>query len=130
MTNSENFFYQFLKEFKGLGIVWEHRYYGKSLPFGPVSRKSKSSQMRFLTVENALKDFVVFADGFKWKRYAVSPKQAPWVFLGGSYPGMRAAMMRQLYPDTVYASYASSAPVQARKDMTCKWSFPAQMHTC
>jgi hypothetical protein len=40
------------------------------------------------------------------------------VFIGGSYPGMRAAFMRQYYPGTIFASYASSAPVQAAVDMS------------
>ena len=33
--------------------------------------------------------------------------------MGGSYPGIMAALMRQLYPRTIFAAYASSAPVQA-----------------
>jgi Serine carboxypeptidase S28 len=40
------------------------------------------------------------------------------VFIGGSYPGMRAAFTRQYYPGTIFASYASSAPVQAAVDMS------------
>ena len=38
--------------------------------------------------------------------------------LGGSYPGMRAAFTRNEYPDTIFASFAMSAPVEARVNMT------------
>lgn len=37
--------------------------------------------------------------------------------VGGSYAGMRAAFTRDQYPDTIYAAWSSSAPVQARVDM-------------
>ena len=74
--------------------------------------------MQYLTTEMALKDFVLFANTFKWGDAAVSPQKTPWVVVGGSYPGMRAAFLRKLYPETIYAAYASSAPVQAQKDMS------------
>ncbi|KAL4799371.1 serine carboxypeptidase S28-domain-containing protein [Aspergillus venezuelensis] len=38
--------------------------------------------------------------------------------LGGSYAGARAALARSQYPDTIFASFASSAPVKARIDMS------------
>jgi hypothetical protein len=34
---------------------------------------------------------------------------------------MRAAFMRDRYPDTIFASFASSAPVEARIDMSSYW---------
>jgi hypothetical protein len=74
--------------------------------------------MQYLTGENALKDFDVFANQFAWKDYEVNPKKTPWIVVGGSYPGMRAALLRFLYPETVYASYAASPPVEAKKDMS------------
>ncbi|KAI5782653.1 serine peptidase, family S28 [Geopyxis carbonaria] len=117
LTRNTTFFNRYLREFKGLGIVWEHRYYGESLPF-PISLNTTSEEMQYLTTENALKDFDVFANQFSWKNSTVSPKLAPWVVVGGSYPGMRAAFLRHLYPDTVYAAYAASPPVQAQVDMS------------
>lgn len=71
---------------------------------------------------------------------ALSPNNTPWVFIGGSYPGMlfmcprrfrsqflslhdallgaRAAMIRERNPETWFASWASSAPVEAQVDMS------------
>jgi hypothetical protein len=59
------------------------------------------------------------------------PSKTPWIFVGGSYPGVRAALMRVRNPEVcvpsllssilrtddndharIYASWASSAPVQ------------------
>jgi len=68
--------------------------------------------MRFLTMEAALKDVEVFANQFEWKDHVMNPKKIPWVLVGGSYAGQRAAMLREFYPDTFYAAYASSAPLQ------------------
>lgn len=81
------------------GVCWgssltASRYYGDSKPF-PVTLNTTAKQMNFLTTENALKDFVVFANGFQWKNYTVSPKATPWVVIGGSYPGVRAAFLRR-----------------------------------
>lgn len=63
---------------------------------------------------------VTFAKQFTRKNInaTLTPDKTPWVFVGGSYPGMRAAFMRNQYPDTIYASYASSAPVQASVDQS------------
>ncbi|KAF8450091.1 serine carboxypeptidase S28-domain-containing protein [Kalaharituber pfeilii] len=138
LLKNESFFNSYLREFGGLGILWEHRYYGQSTPY-PIDLNTTSEQMQWLTTDQALKDFVVFANRFKWKiggpdakvsgrngsligqRVDFNPRRTPWIHVGGSYPGMRAAMLRDKYPDTVFAAYASSAPVQASVDMTFYW---------
>jgi len=43
------------------------------------------------------------------------------VFLGASYPGIRAALVREKYPETIFASLSSSAPVHAQIDMSVYW---------
>lgn len=43
------------------------------------------------------------------------------MFIGGSYPGARAAFIRIRNPETIYASWASSGPVQAQIDMSSYW---------
>lgn len=75
---------------------------------------------KWLNTEQSLADVDRFAWQFKRNdiAYDLTPKTTPWVFVGGSYPGMRAAFMREKYPDTIYASYASSAPTQAQTDMS------------
>jgi hypothetical protein len=113
-------FETFLKAFNGLGVVMEHRYYGGSVPKGVKIKDKKDVDFRYLTTEWALADVDVFVSGFwrkEWPNVDFSPKSTRWISMGGSYPGMMAAMMRIGYPDTIFAAYASSAPIQASIEM-------------
>jgi len=122
IQNSTSFFKQIVDKYNGIGIVWEHRFYGNSSPGGPVDVDTPAEQFRYLNTEQSLADVAAFASQFSLKNrginYTLTPETTPWVFVGGSYPGMRAAFMREKYPDTIYASYASSAPVQASVDQS------------
>ncbi|KAE8149662.1 serine carboxypeptidase S28-domain-containing protein [Aspergillus avenaceus] len=117
LGGGDNFFTQYLKDFHGVGIVWEHRYYGESLPF-PVNLSTPNEHFEYLNNRQALADIPYFADTFKVNGTDLSPDSAPWIMFGGSYPGMRAAFTRNEYPDTIFASFAMSAPVEARVNMT------------
>ncbi|KAF1813543.1 peptidase S28 [Eremomyces bilateralis CBS 781.70] len=115
LTGSTSFFKQLVDEFGGIGIVWEHRYYGRSLPV-KIGLDTPPEAFKYLTTEQALADVKEFASSFSRPNFPdvdLTPKGTPWIFLGGSYPGMRAVFMRKFYPETIFASYASSAPVQA-----------------
>jgi len=92
---------------------------GNSTP-EPINVNTPPEAFQFLTTEQSLADVDRFAKQFSRKNinYTLTPDKTPWVFVGGSYPGMRAAFMRNKYPDTIYASYASSAPVQASVDQS------------
>lgn len=62
-----------------------------------------------------------FANNFSVAAFpdtGLTPASTPWIFVGGSYPGMRAAFVREKYPDTIFASLSSSAPVQAQVNMS------------
>jgi hypothetical protein len=146
LQNETSFFKQLVGSYGGVGIVWEHRFC-KCLETGNKIRPRKRDvkvrtvlttspdgnstpelidvntppeAFRFLTTEQSLADVDFFAKQFKRKNinYTLTPDKTPWVFVGGSYPAMRAAFMRDKYPDTIYASFASSAPVQASVDQS------------
>jgi hypothetical protein len=119
LQNETSFFKQLVDQFGGIGIVWEHRFYGNSTPT-PIDVNTPAEAFEFLTTEQSLADVERFAKQFSRKNINVTltPDKTPWVFVGGSYPGMRAAFMRNMYPDTIYASWASSAPVQASIDQS------------
>ncbi|RPD58936.1 peptidase S28 [Lentinus tigrinus ALCF2SS1-6] len=119
------------KRYNGLAILWEHRYYGDSLPFH-VNENTTAEQWQFLTTDQALEDVVYFANRFSLDSAlpgsisnattsasdnALHPSNTPWVWLGGSYPGVRGALLRVRNPETIFAVWASSAPVQAQIDM-------------
>ncbi|KAF2149814.1 peptidase S28 [Myriangium duriaei CBS 260.36] len=124
------------RRFNGLGLLWEHRYYG-GVPNGadqngsypsPVNAKGFAAEYTYLTTEQALEDVVYLANNFKPEGLEdcfdqLGPDQTPWIFIGGSYPGIRAAHMRVRNPETIFASWASSAPVQATVDY---WTYYAQ----
>ena len=104
----------------GMVINWEHRFYGTSKPHvadASVMEPDKLAEYyKYLTVEQALEDIVTFAKTFKYKGQDMSAGMVPWVFIGGSYPGARAAWLRRRNPEIVYISLASSAPVQVQAE--------------
>lgn len=118
------------RRFGGLAVLFEHRFYGDlhegSFPF-PVNATSGMAEggyeaYRYLNTEQALQDPVYFAHNFKppgleqyWNSFA--PDRTPWIWLGGSYPGVRGADIRVRNPETFFATWASSAPTQAAVDM-------------
>lgn len=79
-----------------------------------------------MTVEQALEDVAYFANNFNktdasdntviQSTAGLDPYNTPWIFIGASYPGARAAWLRLTHPEIIYASWASSAPVQAQWD--------------
>ncbi|TBU56239.1 peptidase S28 [Dichomitus squalens] len=95
----------------GLGIVLEHRYYGKSVPVLNFTTDS----LRWLNNEQAAADSANFIDnvtipGIKGD---ITAPGTPWIYYGGSYGGARAAHMRVLYPDIVFGSISSSGVTHA-----------------
>lgn len=103
------------RQYNGLAILWEHRYYGESLPvamnksiydadtgFDPteVQPLAGPEGWSYLTVDQALEDATYFAKNFQAGSYqrvnmsALAPTNAPWIWIGGSYPGDRAAFAR------------------------------------
>jgi hypothetical protein len=119
LQDPSSFFRQLVEQYNGIGIVWEHRFYGNSSPT-PVDVNTPPEDFAFLTTEQSLAD----VDRFAWQfrraeiNFTLTPDKTPWVFVGGSYPGMRAAFMRKRYPETIFAAWASSAPVQAKIDQS------------
>ena len=83
------------------------RFYGRSQPGSDLS-------MDYITLLNgrqALEDLASFRMNMS-KSYNMTASNR-WIAFGGSYSGALAAWLRMKYPDIVYASVASSAPIQA-----------------
>jgi len=93
----------------------EHRYYGcHNFSACPADALLDADPMRWLNVDQALADVATFIEAMK-KKYNLSDKNK-WVTFGGSYPGTVSAWSRLKYPNHVYASVSSSAPVLAQYD--------------
>lgn len=96
-------------EFNALVVFAEHRYYGKSLPFGPATWSNLTSpKLWYLSSEQALADYAVLLDSLKAN---MSIPDAKIVAFGGSYGGMLASYARIKYPSTFAGAIAASAPV-------------------
>lgn len=92
-------------------------YFGDSVPF-PVNLTTPWEQFEYLTTLQALEDIPAFAQAFRHPHTGVdlSPRKAPWVFIGCSYAGARAVFSRAKHPETFHAAYASSATVEAENN--------------
>ncbi|CAD8093627.1 unnamed protein product [Paramecium primaurelia] len=108
------FIIQLAKEFNALIIVLEHRYYGKSMPFGSESLKDEN--LRYLSTRQALDDLAYFQRFMVLNKKHGIRSQNPWIAIGGSYPGALAAWYRYQYPHLVIGALASSAVVESITD--------------
>jgi len=92
-----------------LVVFAEHRYYGQSLPFGSNSFNS-TTNLSYLTSEQALADYAVLIDYIKTTQYP-NAQSSPVIAFGGSYGGMLSAWFRLKYPHVVVGAIAASAPI-------------------
>ncbi|KAF2124510.1 serine peptidase-like protein [Dothidotthia symphoricarpi CBS 119687] len=98
--------HQVAKATNGMGVILEHRYYGKSFPVPDLTTEN----MRFLSTEQALADVDYFAQNVKFEGIDadLTAPNTPWVVYGGSYAGAQAAFLRVVYPGTFWGGISSS----------------------
>ncbi|KAK3788791.1 hypothetical protein RRG08_029239 [Elysia crispata] len=106
--NSTGFMWDIAPQFNAMLVFAEHRFYGKSMPFGSESYKNKSV-LNFLTSEQALADFTELISFIKSTIPGAAKSSV--VAFGGSYGGMLSAWFRIKYPNIVVGSLAASAPI-------------------
>ncbi|XP_062170967.1 uncharacterized protein LOC133876730 [Alnus glutinosa] len=95
--------------FKALQLFIEHRYYGKSVPFGSMKEALKNASTRgYFNSAQAIADYAAVLLHVKKN---LSAEYSPIIAIGGSYGGMLAAWFRLKYPHIVLGSLASSAPI-------------------
>ncbi len=105
---------RFAKEVGGAVVILEHRYWGDSSPFEQLTVEN----LKFLTLKNSIHDLTYFANNFEapFDRNNTSPRDVPWVFSGGSYPGALAGWTAAVDPGTFWAYHGTSGVVEAIGD--------------
>ena len=92
MSTLKGFMWDSAPEFGAAIVFAEHRYYGKSLPFGNEIF-SNVSTLGYLSSEQALADFALLIGHLKERRLPNATK-SPVIAFGGSYGGELTAWMR------------------------------------
>uniref|UniRef100_A0AC35GYF3 Uncharacterized protein n=1 Tax=Panagrolaimus sp. PS1159 TaxID=55785 RepID=A0AC35GYF3_9BILA len=108
-AENTGFMWDIAPKFGAAVIFAEHRFYGKTQPFGNDSYKEVKN-LGYLSSEQALADFVELIVWLKNDRIKNATKSAVIAF-GGSYGGNLAAWIRTKYPHIVDGAIAGSAPV-------------------
>jgi hypothetical protein len=81
-----------------------------------------------LTLNQSLADLPFFAANFSFDKYPavdLRPTYTPWIMVGCSYSGTRAAWSRSEYPETFFAAFAESTVVQAEVEVD---GFGTELH--
>ncbi|KAJ4835620.1 hypothetical protein Tsubulata_010864 [Turnera subulata] len=102
--------------FHSLLLYIEHRYYGKSIPFGSREEAFKNaSTLGYFNSAQALSDYAAIINHVKKENHA---EMSPVIVAGGSYGGMLASWFRLKYPHIALGALASSAPLLYFDDIT------------
>ncbi|XP_052181871.1 uncharacterized protein LOC127794661 [Diospyros lotus] len=95
--------------FNALQVYIEHRYYGKSIPFGTLEEALKNASLRgYFNSAQAIADY---AELLLYLKKNLTAQHSPVIVVGGSYGGMLASWFRLKYPHIALGALASSAPI-------------------
>ncbi|KAA8516774.1 hypothetical protein F0562_017028, partial [Nyssa sinensis] len=119
-TQNTGFMFETAPHFNALLVFIEHRFYGKSIPFGGDKDVMNASTLGYLSSTQALADYATLIIDLKKNLSAID---SPVVVFGGSYGGMLAAWFRLKYPHVTIGALASSAPILYFDNITSQYSF-------
>ncbi|KAK3447015.1 hypothetical protein EUGRSUZ_A02624 [Eucalyptus grandis] len=121
-TQNTGFMFETAPRFNALLVFIEHRFYGKSIPFGGNKEVaySNSSTLGYLSSTQALADYATLITDLK-KNWTA--EDSPVVVFGGSYGGMLAAWFRLKYPHIAIGALSSSSPILNFDNITSPYSF-------
>ncbi|XP_022140665.1 lysosomal Pro-X carboxypeptidase-like [Momordica charantia] len=103
-------------QFNALLIYIEHRYYGKSIPFGSREEALRNANtLGYFNSAQAIADYAAILIHIKKE---LDANYSPVIVIGGSYGGMLATWFRLKYPHVALGALASSAPILYFDDIT------------
>jgi pimeloyl-ACP methyl ester carboxylesterase len=106
-VNNSGFLWETAQQFQAMIVFAEHRYYGKSFPFGSPEAALSPQNISYLTVEQAMADFNLLQLHIRqtWNM----TRDTAFVVAGGSYGGNLALWLRLKNPNLWAGAIASSA---------------------
>lgn len=111
------------RKYHDIVIVWKHRFYERSLSFQIDSETdlalTRYDVYKYLSNDQTLKDIVFFAINFHSLGHddaSLIENKISWIWHDDSYADTWAARIHQRNLDVIFASWASSAIVQAQLD--------------
>jgi len=109
-VNASGFMFDIAPEFSAMVVFIEHRYYGESFPFKESKSYYDHDKIGYLTVEQALADFVEVIYHICETRVGVRQctYDHPVIVFGGSYGANLAMWLRFKYPNVFAGAIASS----------------------
>ncbi|MCL7032962.1 hypothetical protein MKW94_015338 [Papaver nudicaule] len=123
-AQNTGFMFETAPQFKALVVFLEHRYYGKTHPFGDreatADRNSTPPMFGYLSSAQALADYATLIIDLKKN---LTAQDSPVIVFGGSYGGMLAAWFRLKYPHIALGALASSAPILGFQGLASPSSF-------
>ncbi|KAG5055730.1 hypothetical protein JHK85_008240 [Glycine max] len=121
-AQNTGFMFETAPYFKALLVFIEHRYYGKSFPFGGNEEvaDANTTTVGYMSSTQALADYATLIIDLKNN---LSATDSPVVVVGGSYGGMLAAWFRMKYPHVAIGALASSAPILQFLDLVSPYTY-------
>ncbi|CAA0818810.1 alpha/beta-Hydrolases superfamily protein [Striga hermonthica] len=121
-AQNTGFMFEIAPIFKAMLVFIEHRFYGKSIPYGGSEKiaYSNSTTLGYLSSTQALADYATLILDLKKN---LTAEKCPVVVFGGSYGGMLAAWFRLKYSHVAIGALASSAPILNFDNITSPYSF-------
>jgi len=108
-VNATGLMWENAADFNAVLLFAEHRYYGVSQPFGSQLDLNDKDMMKYLSVEQALADYVELVG--QVRSDLSIPADTSVIGFGGSYGGMLASWGRAKYPGVFDGVIAASAPI-------------------
>ena len=119
----------------GVAVMWGQRYYAGNYappgvdPKAPFQSQYNSTNLRFMSTEQALADLAYFATHVSFPGLTgknLTAPGTPWFIVGGSYAGVISAFTKIQYPDIFWGALSSSGVTNPIIDLWQTYEVPVK----